>query len=81
MGGGTFDDRNFVIDVYGIPVPTGVYGFLYNRGDGAWYSISWVFHGTFATSSGTAYRFGVSTKWAYANPAWKVYAWRYVYSC
>lgn len=78
MGGGTFWDRNFVIDVYGTTRPDGFF-LYYDSFAAGWRSITW--SSLYLINNNTGVRFGVSTLWAYANPLWTVGPWRYVYPC
>lgn len=74
MGGGSWWNPNYVIDVQGTTNASGY--FLYNGGSG-YQTVKW--SPWYGIPGGT--RFGVSTGWAWAHPGWTGYWWRYISSC
>jgi len=77
LGGGTLWDKNYFLYVEGSQVPQNGFFLYRNSFNLRWYTIrfsSWGPEGNYT-------RFGVSTRWAYRNPGWLGFYWRYVWNC
>jgi hypothetical protein len=76
LGGGTPWNRNYVIEVYGIPRDDGHF-IYYDHARRGFVGVRW--HPTHLVENGVS--FGVSTAWARTRPWWKDTYWIYVYKC
>lgn len=76
LGGGSWNDRNYFLDVHGT---TRDDGDIYQQSGRYWFRLS--FHPNSLTPDGDGVRFGVSTAWAYTHPGWRHYNYVYAYPC
>ena len=76
LGGGTWDNRNYVVEANRSRLPSSYT--IYYQGLTGRYAMNLTFHGVFEGRL----RWGVSTAWAYLNPLWKQsWRWTLSYNC